>query len=188
MSTWTTCMTVETSWSRCNHGDVIVACCCVLLQTWLDAADRRAELRRFLRDQVPHTYRLDNVVDPQEEERVQRCLLHPLECFLFAEDPREGLAKLKQGSDQSSEICGRVFKDGETVYSCRSGSRTELLRTILVIIVDYPINWQFFGFVVWSTKYQNFLVLSDEQPRHIIKILLSCHSTEFRENYHFLYL
>ncbi|KAG7277883.1 hypothetical protein CRUP_036283 [Coryphaenoides rupestris] len=90
-----------------------------LSKTWLDAADRSAELRRFLRDQVPQTYRLDNVLDPQEEERVQRRLLHPLECFLFGEDPREGLAKLKQGSEGSSEICGRVFKDGETVYSCR---------------------------------------------------------------------
>uniref|UniRef100_A0A8C5AND5 E3 ubiquitin-protein ligase n=1 Tax=Gadus morhua TaxID=8049 RepID=A0A8C5AND5_GADMO len=67
---------------------------------------------------VPRTYHLDTVLDPQEEERVQKCLLHPLECFLFGEDPEEGLAKLKQGSE-SSGICGRVFKEGETVYSCR---------------------------------------------------------------------
>uniref|UniRef100_A0A8C4ZAZ9 E3 ubiquitin-protein ligase n=1 Tax=Gadus morhua TaxID=8049 RepID=A0A8C4ZAZ9_GADMO len=79
---------------------------------------RYAELRSYLRDMVPRTYHLDTVLDPQEEERVQKCLLHPLECFLFGEDPEEGLAKLKQGSE-SSGICGRVFKEGETVYSCR---------------------------------------------------------------------
>ena len=90
-----------------------------VMQKWLDAADSYAELRSYLRDMVPRTYHLDTVLDPQEEERVQKCLLHPLECFLFGEDPEEGLAKLKQGSE-SSGICGRVFKEGETVYSCRS--------------------------------------------------------------------
>uniref|UniRef100_A0A8C5C7P9 E3 ubiquitin-protein ligase n=1 Tax=Gadus morhua TaxID=8049 RepID=A0A8C5C7P9_GADMO len=89
-----------------------------VMQKWLDAADSYAELRSYLRDMVPRTYHLDTVLDPQEEERVQKCLLHPLECFLFGEDPEEGLAKLKQGSE-SSGICGRVFKEGETVYSCR---------------------------------------------------------------------
>ncbi|CAL8295698.1 unnamed protein product [Arctogadus glacialis] len=89
-----------------------------LSKKWLDAADSYAELRSYLRDMVPRTYHLDTVLDPQEEERVQKCLLHPLECFLFGEDPEEGLAKLKEGSE-SSGICGRVFKEGETVYSCR---------------------------------------------------------------------
>uniref|UniRef100_A0A665WSZ6 E3 ubiquitin-protein ligase n=1 Tax=Echeneis naucrates TaxID=173247 RepID=A0A665WSZ6_ECHNA len=61
----------------------------------------------------------DPYLSPQEEEELmQSRLLHPLECFLFGEDPQEGLEKLKQGNT-SPQLCGRVFKEGETVYSCR---------------------------------------------------------------------
>uniref|UniRef100_A0A3Q1G0S1 E3 ubiquitin-protein ligase n=1 Tax=Acanthochromis polyacanthus TaxID=80966 RepID=A0A3Q1G0S1_9TELE len=69
--------------------------------------------------QVPQIFCLKKDASPQEEEELmQSRLLHPLECFLFGEDPQEGLEKLKQGST-SSQLCGRVFKEGETVYSCR---------------------------------------------------------------------
>lgn len=89
-------------------------------QEWLEAADTRAELLRYLKEQVPQIFCLKTESSPQEEEELmQRRLLHPLECFLFGEDPQEGLEKLKQGST-SSPLCGRVFKEGETVYSCRS--------------------------------------------------------------------
>lgn len=70
-------------------------------------------------EQVPQIYCLEDSNPQDEEEQVQGRLLQPLECFLFAEDPRAGLEKLKQGS-ASSQLCGRVFKEGETVYSCRS--------------------------------------------------------------------
>ncbi|KAM4624786.1 E3 ubiquitin-protein ligase UBR1 [Polymixia lowei] len=90
-----------------------------LSKGWRDATDSCAELLRYLKEQVPQIYYLDTESNPQEEEElVQRCLLYPLECFLFGEDPQEGLEKLKQGS-ASSQLCGRVFKEGETVYSCR---------------------------------------------------------------------
>uniref|UniRef100_A0A667XHJ0 E3 ubiquitin-protein ligase n=1 Tax=Myripristis murdjan TaxID=586833 RepID=A0A667XHJ0_9TELE len=86
---------------------------------WREAVDSAAELLRYLREQVPQIYCLEKESSPQEEEElVQNRLLHPLECFLFGEDPQEGLEKLKQGST-SSQLCGRVFKEGETVYSCR---------------------------------------------------------------------
>uniref|UniRef100_A0A673KHP2 E3 ubiquitin-protein ligase n=1 Tax=Sinocyclocheilus rhinocerous TaxID=307959 RepID=A0A673KHP2_9TELE len=53
-------------------------------------------------------------------QRVEERLLYPLECFLFGEDPCVGLEKLQQYSGSSSaQQCGRVFKEGETVYSCR---------------------------------------------------------------------
>lgn len=68
---------------------------------------------------MPQIFCLKKESSPlEEEELMQSRLLHPLECFLFGEDPQEGLEKLKQGST-SSQLCGRVFKEGETVYSCR---------------------------------------------------------------------
>ncbi|CAG5866408.1 unnamed protein product [Menidia menidia] len=90
-----------------------------LSKAWQEAADSRAEMLRYLREQVPQIFCLKKEASPQEEEEaMQSRLLHPLECFLFGEAPQEGLAKLKQGST-SSQLCGRVFKEGETVYSCR---------------------------------------------------------------------
>ncbi|XP_010765338.1 E3 ubiquitin-protein ligase UBR1 [Notothenia coriiceps] len=90
-----------------------------LSKQWLEAADSRAELFRYLKEQVPQIFCLKKESTPQEEEELmQSQLLYPLECFLFGEDPQEGLEKLKQGST-SSQLCGRVFKEGETVYSCR---------------------------------------------------------------------
>ncbi|XP_041668600.1 E3 ubiquitin-protein ligase UBR1 isoform X2 [Cheilinus undulatus] len=90
-----------------------------LSKKWLEAADSRAELLCYLREQVPRIFCLKKESSPQEEEELtQKRLLHPLECFLFGEDPQEGLEKLNQGCT-SSQICGRVFKEGETVYSCR---------------------------------------------------------------------
>uniref|UniRef100_A0AAR2LG23 E3 ubiquitin-protein ligase n=1 Tax=Pygocentrus nattereri TaxID=42514 RepID=A0AAR2LG23_PYGNA len=56
----------------------------------------------------------------EEEQQVQEHILYPLECFLFGEDPSDGLQKLEHKNyGSSSQQCGRVFKEGETVYSCR---------------------------------------------------------------------
>ncbi|XP_055719216.1 E3 ubiquitin-protein ligase UBR1 [Salvelinus fontinalis] len=90
-----------------------------LSKRWRDAADCGAEMLRFVVEQVPQIYCLEVESNSQEEEEVvQSRLLQPLECFLFGEDPQAGLEKLQQGS-ASSQLCGRVFKEGETVYSCR---------------------------------------------------------------------
>lgn len=92
----------------------------VVAQEWLDAADCRAELLQYVKEHVPQIFCLKKESSPQEEEALtQSRLLYPLECFLFREDPEDGLETLKQGST-SSPLCGRVFKEGETVYSCRS--------------------------------------------------------------------
>ncbi|XP_076014612.1 E3 ubiquitin-protein ligase UBR1 [Genypterus blacodes] len=83
------------------------------------AADLKVDLLRHFKEQVPQIYCRKKESTPQEEEELaQKRLLHPLECFLFGEDPQEGLKKLNQTST-SSQLCGRVFKEGETVYSCR---------------------------------------------------------------------
>ncbi|XP_034051112.1 E3 ubiquitin-protein ligase UBR1 isoform X2 [Thalassophryne amazonica] len=90
-----------------------------LSKKWLVAGDMRVELLHYLRDQVPQIYCLKKELIPTvEEELAKTRILHPFECFLFGEDPEEGLEKLKQSST-SSQLCGRVFKEGETVYSCR---------------------------------------------------------------------
>ncbi|XP_061600229.1 E3 ubiquitin-protein ligase UBR1 [Cololabis saira] len=90
-----------------------------LSKKWLEAADSRAEMLRYLKEQVPQIFCLKKELSPQEEEELmQSRLLYPLECFIFGEHPQEGLEKLKQDST-SSQLCGRVFKEGETVYSCR---------------------------------------------------------------------
>uniref|UniRef100_A0A7N6BZ26 E3 ubiquitin-protein ligase n=1 Tax=Anabas testudineus TaxID=64144 RepID=A0A7N6BZ26_ANATE len=74
---------------------------------------------RYLKEQVPRIFCLKKEFSPQEEEELmQSRILQPLEFFLFGENPQEGLQKLQQGST-SSQLCGRVFKEGETVYSCR---------------------------------------------------------------------
>uniref|UniRef100_A0A7N8WTV4 E3 ubiquitin-protein ligase n=1 Tax=Mastacembelus armatus TaxID=205130 RepID=A0A7N8WTV4_9TELE len=98
------CDQVGTDLSHCKTKIALLGCPAVL---------------QYLKEQVPQIFCLKKELSPQEEEELtQSQLLHPLECFLFGEDPQQGLEKLKQGST-SSQLCGRVFKEGETVYSCR---------------------------------------------------------------------
>uniref|UniRef100_A0A8C2DRD5 E3 ubiquitin-protein ligase n=1 Tax=Cyprinus carpio TaxID=7962 RepID=A0A8C2DRD5_CYPCA len=90
-------------------------------QKWQEASNREAAILGYLGEQVPLIYCLE--AEPQqgeEEQKVEERLLYPLECFIFGEDPSVGLEKLQQYSGSSSaQQCGRVFKEGETVYSCR---------------------------------------------------------------------
>uniref|UniRef100_A0A8C2DRM3 E3 ubiquitin-protein ligase n=1 Tax=Cyprinus carpio TaxID=7962 RepID=A0A8C2DRM3_CYPCA len=85
------------------------------------ASNRGAAILHYLGEQIPLIYCLET--EPQqgeEEQKVEQRLLYPLECFLFGEDPCVGLQKLQQyNSSSSAQQCGRVFKEGETVYSCR---------------------------------------------------------------------
>ncbi|KAM9777231.1 E3 ubiquitin-protein ligase UBR1 [Neosynchiropus ocellatus] len=90
-----------------------------LSKEWRESGSLRAEVLRHLRQHVPLIFCLQTEFSQQEEdELLQKHILHPLECYVFGEDPEAGLEKLKQGST-SSQLCGRVFKEGETVYSCR---------------------------------------------------------------------
>uniref|UniRef100_A0AAY4AXF0 E3 ubiquitin-protein ligase n=1 Tax=Denticeps clupeoides TaxID=299321 RepID=A0AAY4AXF0_9TELE len=88
---------------------------------WRQAPDCAAAILRHVVEQGPQIYCLAAEPKTQEEEQeVQQRILHPLEWFLFGEEPEAGLGKLQQGSGGSgSQLCGRVFKEGETVYSCR---------------------------------------------------------------------
>uniref|UniRef100_A0A670I4H8 E3 ubiquitin-protein ligase n=1 Tax=Podarcis muralis TaxID=64176 RepID=A0A670I4H8_PODMU len=53
----------------------------------------------------------------KEEEIAQMTILYPLEWYLFGEDPDICLEKLRQSG--TPQLCGKVFKGGETTYSCR---------------------------------------------------------------------
>uniref|UniRef100_H2ZUK3 E3 ubiquitin-protein ligase n=1 Tax=Latimeria chalumnae TaxID=7897 RepID=H2ZUK3_LATCH len=86
---------------------------------WQDCPDLKYEVYRHLAQYVPKIYCTRAEAKPvEEEELVQGALLRPLEWYLFGEDPQVGLEKLIQSSG-SSELCGKVFKGGETTYSCR---------------------------------------------------------------------
>ncbi|OPJ82999.1 E3 ubiquitin-protein ligase UBR1 isoform B [Patagioenas fasciata monilis] len=78
----------------------------------------QATFLQCLAKHVPNIYsaEMDPLVEKQEE-MVQAAILYPLECYLFGEDPDVFLEKLQQSG--TSQLCGKVFKGGETTYSCR---------------------------------------------------------------------
>uniref|UniRef100_A0A8C5UFG4 E3 ubiquitin-protein ligase n=1 Tax=Malurus cyaneus samueli TaxID=2593467 RepID=A0A8C5UFG4_9PASS len=86
---------------------------------WCDERfDFQATFLQCLAKHVPNIYSAE--MDPlleKQEEMVQAAILYPLECYLFGEDPDTFLEKLQQSG--SSQLCGKVFKGGETTYSCR---------------------------------------------------------------------
>ncbi|KAM6335570.1 E3 ubiquitin-protein ligase UBR1 isoform 2-T2 [Podargus strigoides] len=78
----------------------------------------QATFLQCLAKHVPNIYSAE--MDPlleKQEEMVQAAILYPLECYLFGEDPDIFLEKLQQSG--TSQLCGKVFKGGETTYSCR---------------------------------------------------------------------
>ncbi|XP_036239822.1 E3 ubiquitin-protein ligase UBR1 isoform X2 [Molothrus ater] len=86
---------------------------------WCDERfDFQATFLQCLAKHVPNIYsaEMDPLVEKQEE-MVQAAILYPLECYLFGEDPDMFLEKLQQSG--TSQLCGKVFKGGETTYSCR---------------------------------------------------------------------
>ncbi|XP_050830780.1 E3 ubiquitin-protein ligase UBR1 isoform X4 [Serinus canaria] len=86
---------------------------------WCDERfDFQATFLQCLAKHVPNIYsaEMDPLVEKQEE-MVQAAILYPLECYLFGEDPDIFLEKLQQSG--TSQLCGKVFKGGETTYSCR---------------------------------------------------------------------
>uniref|UniRef100_A0A8D2MLS7 E3 ubiquitin-protein ligase n=1 Tax=Zonotrichia albicollis TaxID=44394 RepID=A0A8D2MLS7_ZONAL len=89
-----------------------------LLQWCDERFDFQATFLQCLAKHVPNIYsaEMDPLVEKQEE-MVQAAILYPLECYLFGEDPDVFLEKLQQSG--TSQLCGKVFKGGETTYSCR---------------------------------------------------------------------
>ncbi|KAG8505315.1 E3 ubiquitin-protein ligase UBR1 [Galemys pyrenaicus] len=90
-----------------------------LLASWWDQqADFYTTFLHHLAQLVPEIYFAE--MDPdleKQEESIQMSIFTPLEWYLFGEDPDICLEKLKHSG--AFQLCGKVFKSGETTYSCR---------------------------------------------------------------------
>ncbi|XP_053127258.1 E3 ubiquitin-protein ligase UBR1 isoform X2 [Hemicordylus capensis] len=89
------------------------------LAGWLDEkVDFRTAFFQHLARVVPNIYLSEMDPLPEKEEAMaQMTILYPLEWHLFGEDPNVCLEKLRQSG--TAQLCGKVFKAGETTYSCR---------------------------------------------------------------------
>ncbi|KAH0503276.1 E3 ubiquitin-protein ligase UBR1, partial [Microtus ochrogaster] len=85
---------------------------------WDQQVDFYTAFLHHLAQLVPAIYFAE--MDPdleKQEENVQTSIFTPLEWYLFGEDPDICLEKLKHSG--AFQLCGKVFKSGETTYSCR---------------------------------------------------------------------
>ncbi|XP_052039314.1 E3 ubiquitin-protein ligase UBR1 isoform X2 [Apodemus sylvaticus] len=85
---------------------------------WDQQVDFYTAFLHHLAQLVPDIYFAE--MDPdleKQEENVQMSIFSPLEWYLFGEDPDICLEKLKHSG--AFQLCGKVFKSGETTYSCR---------------------------------------------------------------------
>ncbi|KAL1785370.1 E3 ubiquitin-protein ligase UBR1 [Sigmodon hispidus] len=85
---------------------------------WDQQVDFYTAFLNHLAQLVPEIYFAE--MDPdleKQEENVQMSIFTPLEWYLFGEDPDICLEKLKHSG--AFQLCGKVFKSGETTYSCR---------------------------------------------------------------------
>ncbi|KAJ7344783.1 hypothetical protein JRQ81_000733 [Phrynocephalus forsythii] len=89
-----------------------------LARWWEDKQDFNTAFLQHLAKVVPDIYpdEMDSLTE-KEEKMAQMSILDPLEWHLFREDPDICLEKLRQSS--TPQLCGKVFKGGETTYSCR---------------------------------------------------------------------
>ncbi|KAM4690769.1 E3 ubiquitin-protein ligase UBR1 [Rhinophrynus dorsalis] len=87
--------------------------------TWLDSTvDFASAFHNHLAKYVPHIY--TDEMHPEverQEELAQGSILTPLEWYLFQEDPSVFMEKLRHS--EAPPLCGKVFRGGETTYSCR---------------------------------------------------------------------
>ncbi|ELW48112.1 E3 ubiquitin-protein ligase UBR1 [Tupaia chinensis] len=89
-----------------------------LASWWDQQGDFYTAFLHHLAQLVPEIY--FDEMDPdleKQEENVQMSIFTPLEWYLFGEDPDICLEKLKHSG--AFQLCGKVFKSGETTYSCR---------------------------------------------------------------------
>ncbi|XP_008102293.2 E3 ubiquitin-protein ligase UBR1 isoform X2 [Anolis carolinensis] len=89
-----------------------------LSRWWDEKLDFYTAFLQHLAKVIPDIYsdEMDSMPE-KEEEIIQMTILYPLEWYLFGEDPDICLEKLRQSS--TPQLCGKVFKGGETTYSCR---------------------------------------------------------------------
>ncbi|KAH0620663.1 hypothetical protein JD844_021334 [Phrynosoma platyrhinos] len=89
-----------------------------LARWWDEKLDFHTAFLQHLAKVVPDIYSDEmNSLPEKEEEIIQKTVFCPLEWYLFGEDPDVCLEKLRQSS--TPQLCGKVFKGGETTYSCR---------------------------------------------------------------------
>ncbi|XP_014208989.1 E3 ubiquitin-protein ligase UBR2 [Copidosoma floridanum] len=96
------------------------------VQVWMEKMDQgilsNTHFKEYWRIWVPKIYRLEPTNNCLEwifdEEDAQEALYDPLEEFICNGNPREILKQLNQ-NDRPPSICGRVFKTGDSTYSCR---------------------------------------------------------------------
>lgn len=89
-----------------------------LASWWDQQVDFHTTFLHHLAQLVPEIYFAE--MDPdleKQEESIQTSIFTPLEWYLFGEDPDTCLEKLKHSG--AFQLCGKVFKSGETTYSCR---------------------------------------------------------------------
>ncbi|KAK1338981.1 hypothetical protein QTO34_019650 [Cnephaeus nilssonii] len=90
----------------------------LFFQWWDQQVDFHTTFLHHLAQLVPEIYFAE--MDPdleKQEESIQTSIFTPLEWYLFGEDPDTCLEKLKHSG--AFQLCGKVFKSGETTYSCR---------------------------------------------------------------------
>ncbi|EQB77523.1 hypothetical protein CB1_000386021 [Camelus ferus] len=109
-------------WHRvgnCSVQTVAVNMKLVPIAKWWDQqTDFYTTFLNHLAQLVPEIYFAE--MDPdleKQEESIQMSIFTPLEWYLFGEDPDICLEKLKHSG--AFQLCGKVFKSGETTYSCR---------------------------------------------------------------------
>ncbi|XP_063803728.1 E3 ubiquitin-protein ligase UBR1 [Pseudophryne corroboree] len=88
---------------------------------WLDnTVDFASAFHQHLAKYVTRIYTNDGMrQSPEEnqEEMAQAYILTSLEGYLFGEDPKVFMEKLRES--EAPPLCGKVFRGGETTYSCR---------------------------------------------------------------------
>lgn len=89
-----------------------------VLQNWQEGVDLYSGIYQHFMEYVPSVRCSGSDAKVPEEEQAYHILFQTLEWFLFGESPEVGFAKLEQ-NNTTSQLCGRVFKGGETTYSCR---------------------------------------------------------------------
>ena len=60
-----------------------------------------------------------DILTDREEERVRSVLIRPLEQFICGQTEVESVWQTLSSSDAPSDVCGHVFKPGETCYNCK---------------------------------------------------------------------
>ncbi|KAG8560948.1 hypothetical protein GDO81_015191 [Engystomops pustulosus] len=87
---------------------------------WLlgNTVDFASSFHQLLASGAPSLYTNDYQAQVENREQLfQGSILTPLEWYLFGEDPNAFMEKLRKS--EAPPLCGKVFRGGETTYSCR---------------------------------------------------------------------